>query len=199
MCRGTCWSQSEACQRCVHPSRRPPCSSWDNFEVAITVKLSSTSLPVMAKELRKNSIVERPFPTGFGWTSAFVALYPNFESLLEKGSSEIDLRNAFEGWIYLNTVSASCLELERTRHRDWTRLFPKIVETKMIAVDPEQHLIPFIYYFFHLVLLSPSTQAMLVVSFPNSTAIKAAKAQRSARDLPESLRNSNLQIHFANG
>ena len=96
MCRGTCWSQSEACQRCVLPSRRPPCSSWDNFEVAITVKLSSTSLPVMAKELRKNSIVERPFPTGLGWTSAFVALYPNFESLLEKGSSKIDLAWCWE-------------------------------------------------------------------------------------------------------
>ena len=96
MCRGTCWSQSEACQRCVPPSRRPPCSSWDNFEVAMTVKLSSTSLPVMAKELRKNSIVERPFPTGFGWTSALVALYPNFESLLEKGSSKIDLAWCWE-------------------------------------------------------------------------------------------------------
>ena len=40
---------------------------------------------------------------------------------------------------------------------------------------------------FHLALLSPSRHAMLVVSFPNSTAIKAAKAHRSARDFPESL------------
>ena len=167
MCRGTCWSQSEACQRCVLPSRRPPCSSWDNFEVAITVKLSSTSLPVMAKELRKNSIVERPFPTGFGWTSALVALYPNFESLLEKGSSEIDLRNAFEGWIYLNTVSASCLELERTRHRDWTRLLPEIVETKMIAVDPEQHLITFIKS--SLTLYCCLLQCRQCWSFPSQT------------------------------
>ena len=42
---------------------------------------------------------------------------------------------------------------------------------------------------FHLALLSPSRHAMLVVSFPNSTAIKAAKAHRSALDFPESLKN----------
>ena len=41
---------------------------------------------------------------------------------------------------------------------------------------------------FHLALLSPSRHAMLVVSFPNSTAIKAAKAHRSARDFPDSLK-----------
>ena len=41
--------------------------------------------------------------------------------------------------------------------------------------------------FHDLSLLSPSMHAMLVVSFPNSTAIIAAKAQKSALDFPESL------------
>ena len=77
------------------------------------------------------------------------------------------LINKSEGDIYLNTVSTSCLELERSRHRDWTGFLPKVVETKMVAVDPEQLLIPFIYHF--LTLYCCLLQRRRYWSFPFQT------------------------------
>ena len=49
-------------------------TTLDRVNVFLSIKLLSTSLPVMAKELRKNSMVDCPFPTGLGWTSAFCVL-----------------------------------------------------------------------------------------------------------------------------
>ena len=48
-------------------------------------------------------------------------LVPKLWVSLRKKTGQVKhgvLINIFEGQIYLNTVSASCLELERTRHLD---------------------------------------------------------------------------------
>merc|ERR1712038_762398 len=117
----------------------------------------------MAKESRKNSIVERPFPTGFGWTSAFVALYPNSESLSTQSARPV--------W---NLKGRGIVTEQDSSPKLWRQRWLLLI----------------------LVLLSPSMQAILVVSLPNSTAIKAAKAQRSARDFPDSLRDTSKLGEF---